>query len=152
MERYIYQSPRECQRALRLIQENVTGEATINALEIAINYLGILQMHCDADKERLDRENEEHRKKWEIKENKRKPIGIGDVVKCKDEEDDETALQWVVARITGNRVEGICYDGACYDNLELDKLVKTGKNYSEQLAGLLTEMCADMRGDEKLPF
>lgn len=149
MSKYIYQNPKECARALQLIMEQVNPDTeTANALQTAINYLDVMQMECDDRKKKIAEENERARHLHDVKMNKRAPITIGDVVKLKDEEDMDDALQWVVTRINGNRVEGICYDGAAYDDLDIDKLVKTGENYSAQLASLLTELCADMRGDE----
>lgn len=149
MGRYIYQNPKECARALQLIMEQVDADTeTANALKTAINYLGVMQMECEDREKKIAEEHERAQRLHDIKMYKRTPIIIGDVVKLKDEEDDDTALQWVVTRINENRVEGVCYDGAAYDDLEYDKLVKTGKNYSAQLSGLLTELCADMRGEE----
>ena len=56
--RYIYKSPEECARALRLIMENTKGEESINALDTAIKYLEVLQMVCN--KEKAERSRNEH--------------------------------------------------------------------------------------------
>ena len=57
-----------------------------------------------------------------------KEIKVGDEVKLIEEWNDDTALTWVVTRITGDRVEGICPDGAAYDYLKIGELRKTGKH------------------------
>lgn len=150
MSKYIYQNPKECARALQIIAEQVDRNSeTYNALDTAINYLGVLQLTCNQEKREREEQEAARKKRHEESARKKQPIGIGDVVKLKADEDDPDALQWTVTRIVEkNYAEGICYDGTCYKRLKLDDLVKTGKNYSEQLAGLLTEMCADMRDDE----
>lgn len=51
MTRYIYQNPKECARALKLIAEQMDAESeTVNALNTAINYLYVMQMQCDMEK------------------------------------------------------------------------------------------------------
>lgn len=62
MSKYIYQSPKECSRALQLIMEQTDKESeTHNVLETAIGYLLTLQMKCDDRQKKIDTDNE----RWE---------------------------------------------------------------------------------------
>lgn len=73
-------------------------------------------------------------------------IQVGDVVKLVEEQDDPTALQWIVTRIIDDRVEGMCYDGACYSDLKLSKFIKTGKCHKTWLNKVFDALKKDMKG------
>lgn len=86
MSRYIYQSPKECARAVTLIMEQMPEDSeSYNALKTAVNYLGSLQMDCDREK----REREESNAKWQArcdrKKYAREPMAVGDEIKVYDD-------------------------------------------------------------------
>ena len=81
MSKYIYQSPKECSRALQLIMEQTDKESeTHNVLETAINYLYVMQMECDDEKKKRDADNERWKKECERKRYKKEPIAVGDEI------------------------------------------------------------------------
>ena len=86
MSRYIYQSPKECSRALQLIMEQTDKESeTHNALETAIDYLYVMQMQCDDENKKHDEENEKWRKECEKRRYKKEPIVVGDEIVVYDD-------------------------------------------------------------------
>ena len=81
MSKYIYQNPKECSRALKLIMEQMDKETeTYNALETAINYLFVMQLECDDDKKKREAENERWKRKLAEKNYKKEPVVVGDEI------------------------------------------------------------------------
>ena len=86
MSRYIYQSPRECSRALQLIMEQTDKESeTYNALKTAINYLYVIQMDCDKEKEEVEKANAKWMTECARKQHKKEPLAVGDEIIVYDE-------------------------------------------------------------------
>lgn len=86
MSKYIYQSPKECSRALQLIMEQTDSESeTHNALQTAIDYLYVMQMQCDDDNKKHEEANEKWRKTCERRRYAKEPIVVGDEIKVYDE-------------------------------------------------------------------
>lgn len=86
MSKYIYQSPKECSRALQLIMEQTDKDSeTHNVLETAIGYLFTLQMECDDQRKKRDADNARWKAKCERKRYKEKPIVVGDEIIVYDE-------------------------------------------------------------------
>lgn len=81
MSKYIYQSPKECSRALQLIMEQTDKESeTHNVLKTAIGYLFTLQMECDDEQKQIDAEKDRWEKECERKRYKKEPIVVGDEI------------------------------------------------------------------------
>lgn len=81
MGRYIYQSPKECSRALTLIMEQTDKDSeTHNVLKTAIGYLFTLQMECDDEQKEIAAEKERWEKECERKRCKKGPIVVGDEI------------------------------------------------------------------------
>ena len=81
MSRYIYQSPKECSRALQIIMEQTDKDSeTHNVLKTAIGYLFTLQMECDDEQKEIDAEKERWEKECERKRYKKEPIVVGDEI------------------------------------------------------------------------
>lgn len=86
MSKYIYQSPKECSRALQLIMEQTDKDSeTHNVLETAIGYLFTLQMECDDRQKKIDADNERWKAECERKRYKKEPIVVGDEIIVYDE-------------------------------------------------------------------
>lgn len=86
MSKYIYQSPKECSRALQLIMEQTDKDSeTHNVLETAIGYLFTLQMECDDRQKKIDADRDRWEKECERKRYKEKPIVVGDEIIVYDE-------------------------------------------------------------------
>lgn len=81
MSKYIYQSPKECSRALQLIMEQTDKDSeTHNVLETAIGYLFTLQMECDDRQKKIDADRDRWEKECERKRCKKGPIVVGDEI------------------------------------------------------------------------
>lgn len=86
MSKYIYQSPKECSRALQLIMEQTDKDSeTHNVLKTAIGYLFTLQMECDNEKKEIDAANERWKAECERRRYKKEPIVVGDEIIVYDE-------------------------------------------------------------------
>lgn len=86
MSRYIYQSPKECSRALQLIMEQTDKDSeTYNALKTAINYLYVVQMDCDKEKEEAEKANAKWMTENARKRHKKEPLVVGDEIIVYDE-------------------------------------------------------------------
>ena len=86
MSKYIYNSPKECSRALQLIMEQTDKESeTYNALETAIKYLYVMQLECDDDKKKREAENERRIREHAEMRYKKEPVVVGDEILVYDE-------------------------------------------------------------------
>ena len=100
MSRYIYKSPKECSRALQLIAEQMDPETeSANALYTAIGYLTSMQIESDQKRKEAEEKNNKVQKMFEIQQNKKKPIEVGDEVKIFDDDDEKGYFKVIVIDI-----------------------------------------------------
>ena len=100
MSRYIYKSPKECSRALQLIAEQMDPETeSANALYTAIGYLTSMQIESDQKRKEAEEKNNKAQKMFEIRQNKKKPIEVGDEVKIFDDDDEKGYFKVIVIDI-----------------------------------------------------
>lgn len=134
MSKYIYQSPKECSRALKLIMEQMDKETeTYNALETAINYLFVMQLECDDDKKKRDEET----KRWERavaeKNYKKEPIIVGDEIIVYDEGVENCKFRATVTDIDCDGALWILDEAGANTVINPDddrKREKTGRHFS----------------------
>ena len=100
MSRYIYQSPKECSRALQLIMEQTDKESeTYNALKTAINYLHVAQMDCDKEREKAEEANAKWMTENARKRHKKEPLVVGDEIIVYDESVEDGKFKAIVLDI-----------------------------------------------------
>ena len=67
-------------------------------------------------------------------------VGVGDELKYTEEDDDDTALTYVVTRIYQGKYEAICPDGAVYRDLDISRMVKAGRVFTSEIDNLFLKM------------
>lgn len=134
MSKYIYQNPAECARALSLIMEQMPKDSeSANALKTAVNYLGVLQMDCDREKEERNRSNAEWKAQCERKRYAKEPMAVGDEIKVYDESIEKGYFKATIMDIDCDGALWILDDGGVNTVINPDderKKEKTGYHFN----------------------